>query len=458
MPDYRSLPSVTALASIPELAGYPESIRIRAARKALNDCRRLLARSEVPDPKQAAIFTAHKLSVFSMQSVRNYSGVILHTGLGRAPLQSIHTMPSSISGYSNLEFDLATGKRGDRQDHVRTMLSELTGAEDSLVVNNGAGAVLLALSALCSKKEVLLSRGQSIEIGGAFRMPDVIKASGCKLVDVGTTNKTRGQDYVEAITSKTSAILQCHPSNFEVKGFTSAPTSKELAEVAHRHGVLFINDQGNGAIVDFKKYGIHGIETMPQSVAAKADITIGSGDKLLGGPQCGIILGRKDLIAKMARHPLARALRIDKTNLSLLSSVLTNYVIENHLTTPLFAILDRSADEIRKWCEMIAPEGAEVLETVTELGSGSAPGQGVKSFAVVLKTTKPNELLAELLDHNIVGRIHKGKVWLDPRTAPEPKLVPRISGVLPEEDRTLEVDRSSLGIQKCLAACWEKWK
>ena len=452
MPDYSSLPSVTALASIPELAKFPETVRIRASKKALKECRIAMeSGKDALDPTAEALRSALTATIWSPLSVRNFSGVILHTGLGRAPLDIQFSMSQSISGYTSLEFDLASGKRGDRQDHLRTLLCDLTGAEDALVVNNGAGAVLLALSALCGRKEVLLSRGQSVEIGGAFRMPDVIKASGCKLVDVGTTNKTNVQDYLGSITPRTAAILQCHPSNFEVRGFTSTPSTKELAEAAHAKGILFINDQGNGALIDFKKYGIHGIETLPQSVAAGADITIGSGDKLLGGPQCGIILGRKDLIAKLAKHPLARALRIDKVGLHFLKSTLTSYAFQDFERNPLIRMLDIPPEEIKKWCEMLAPDGAEILETVTELGSGAAPGQGVKSYAIVMASRSPDKLLAELRDQSVIGRIHKGKVWLDPRTASKPQLRKNKAGEI-----TLDV--SSQALKNYIGACWEKWK
>ncbi len=447
MPDYSSLPSVTALASIPELAGYPESVRIQAARHGIEEARKAIRNDLSLSPHDQAILYAERIRHSPFQKVWNMSGVILHTGLGRAP-----TLESWDEGYSNLEFDLSTGKRGDRQDHIRSLLCELTGAEDALVVNNGAGAVLLALSALCSRKEVLLSRGQSVEIGGAFRMPDVIKASGCKLVDVGTTNKTKAQDYVDAITPKTAAILQCHPSNFEVKGFTSSPSTAELAQVAREHGILFINDQGNGALVDFKKYGIHGVETLPQSVATGADVTIGSGDKLLGGAQCGIILGRKALLEKMAKHPLARALRIDKTNLMFLQATLRKYLFQSESELPLFRYLDYPATTIRHWCEAIAPEGAEICETVTELGSGAAPGQGVKSFAIVMSSKNPGELLAALRIRRIIGRIHRGKVWLDPRTADSTIVTFGI------DSNDAKIGDHALGIKKIITECWEQWK
>ena len=291
MPDYSSLPSVTALASIPELAGYPAKIRNEAAKASVGAARESLKNGITIDPITMVRKVAADMASGSITHLFNMTGVILHTGLGRAPLKS----PSNLWEYQNIEFDLTSGKRGDRQVHVKGLLCELTGAEDALVVNNAAAAVLLTLTALCKGKQVLLSRGQSVEIGGSFRMPEIVKSSGCKLVDVGATNKTYVSDYTDASSTQTKAILRCHPSNFEVTGFVSEPTIKELAEAAHSNGLLMINDQGNGALIDFSRYGIHGIETLPQSVAAGADITIGSGDKLLGGPQCGIILGSKEL-------------------------------------------------------------------------------------------------------------------------------------------------------------------
>ncbi|MEI7985858.1 MAG: L-seryl-tRNA(Sec) selenium transferase [Armatimonadota bacterium] len=446
MPDYSSLPSVTALASIPELERFPAKMRIVAAQSAIERARVFIEHGKPIKAESIVFHEAMKLKLPAFRQVQNFSGVILHTGLGRAP-----EILSQNQGYCNLEIDIVTGKRGNRQDHVRSLLCELTGAEDALVVNNGAGAVLLALSALCSRREVLLSRGQSVEIGGAFRMPDVIKASGCKLVDVGTTNKTKAQDYADAITLKTAAILQCHPSNFEVRGFTSAPTTKELASVGKDHGILFINDQGNGALTDFRKYGLNDVETLPQSVAAGADITIGSGDKLLGGPQCGIILGRKDLIARMAKHPLARALRIDKSNLMALHLTLRNYVFEDFEEIPLFRCLNYSADTIKEWCQALAPEGAEILDSMTEIGSGSAPGQGVKSYAIVLSSKNPDQLLASLRQASVIGRIHKGKVWLDPRTANE---LFDNCGIPDEEFHPLFAER----FKEIITECWEQWK
>ncbi len=447
MPDYRSLPSVNELAGHEDLQRYPQKLRVEAARQAIDQARELLEKGQEVAIEPLAMMAAANLKLGSLRSVQNMSGVILHTGLGRAPLP----VAGFAIGYQNLEFDLESGKRGSRQVHVKKLLCDLTGAEDAIVVNNGAAAVLLALSALCTRKEVLLSRGQSVEIGGGFRMPDVIRTSGCKLVDVGTTNKTRIQDYVDAITPKTAAILQCHPSNFEIKGFVESPTTAELALAAKEKGVLFINDQGNGALLDFKEFGVQGVETLPQSVAAGADITIGSGDKLLGGPQCGIVLGRKELVEKMAKHPLARALRIDKTNLSILHATLQFYAFEDYDSIPLIRYLKTPAEDVRALCETLAPEGAEILESTTEIGSGAAPGQGVKSFAIVLETKKPDQLLKALRTYGYVGRIHKGKVWLVPRAARD------YFGGLGIQDPEFRAEFNE-NVRGIIADCWKKWR
>jgi L-seryl-tRNA(Ser) seleniumtransferase len=444
MPDYSSLPSVTALASIPELADYPERIRILASQAAISALRSDFEKGKKSVATVLAVDAAKNLSLRSLQKVFNFSGVILHTGLGRAPIEP----PIIGEAYTNLEFDLETGKRGDRQDHVRGLLCRLTGAEDALVVNNAAAAVLLTLTALCKGKQVLLSRGESVEIGGSFRMPEIVKASGCKLVDIGATNKTYASDYAEAITSQTGAILRCHPSNYEITGFTDFPNICELKKVAEECGVLFINDQGNGALIDFSRYGIQGIDTLPTSVATGADISIASSDKLLGGPQCGIIVGRKDLIKKIAKHPIARAVRIDKISLLTLESVLHWYQAEKIGNITLHRILSIPAETIKIWCELMAPEGALVEKALCELGSGSGAGKGVASYAVVLKSDKPDRLLKELRYQKIIGRIHTGAVWLDPRC--EETIY---------HSRKPDASNNTLKHFKTkITECWEKWR
>ncbi|MBI1334385.1 MAG: L-seryl-tRNA(Sec) selenium transferase [Armatimonadetes bacterium] len=444
MPDYRSLPSVTELASSPELAPFPERIRILASQSAIAAARGEIADGGKPDIRGLAAAEALRLTTPSLQAIHNFSGVILHTGLGRAPFEP----PILGNAYFNLELDLEYGKRGDRQTHVRELLCELTGAEDALVVNNGAAGVLLALTAIAKGKQVLLSRSQSVEIGGSFRMPDIVRASGCRLVDVGTTNKTYVSDYVDAINSKTGAFLFCHPSNYEVTGFVASPSLDEVAKAAKANGVCFIHDQGNGALVDFERYGIQGIETLPQSVAAGADLTIASGDKLLGGPQAGIIVGRKDLIAKLKRHPLARVVRIDKVSLLSLESVLLHYRADQLARIPLHRILGIPAETVRLWCEAMAPAGAEVRPTLCELGSGSGSGKGVESYALVLPSRKPDGFAKELRRLKIIGRIEKDAIWLDPRC----------DETIYHSWRPEAGSRVLDGLKAKLSESWEKWK
>ena len=445
MPDYSSLPSVTALASIPELAKFPEKIRTRSAQIAIDEARSAIERGEIANAEELAFANAKMLTKRSLVKVYNFSGVILHTGLGRAPIEP----PILGDIYLNLEFDLATGKRGDRQVHVRELICELTGAEDALVVNNAAAAVLLTLTTLCKGKQVLLSRGQSVEIGGSFRMPEIVKASGCKLVDVGATNKTYVTDFTNAITTQTVAVLRCHPSNFEIVGFVHEPTTAELAEAAHLHDLLLINDQGNGSLVDFGMYGIPGIETLQSSVAAGADITIGSGDKLLGGPQCGLILGSKDLISTIKKHPIARAVRIDKISLLTLECILHYYRSDQLNFIPIHRSLSIPASTVRRWCELMAPNGALIKETICELGSGSGSGKGVSSFAVVLKTNKPDKLLRDLRLKKIIGRIEEGAVCLDPRCD---EMIYHTWSPNEKESSVLK------WLNENITECWEKWK
>ncbi len=415
-----------------------------ASQKAISTARTNLEKGKVTNAQELAVAFAEQLSRLSLQKVFNFSGVILHTGLGRAPIEP----PIIGEAYTNLEFDLETGKRGDRQDHVRELLCQLTGAEDALVVNNAAAGVFLTLSALCKGKEVLLSRGESVEIGGSFRMPEIIKSSGCRLVDVGATNRTYVNDFSESITTRTAALLRCHPSNYEITGFTDFPSLNDLKGVARDNGILLINDQGNGAMIDFAQYGIHGIETLPASVAAGADISIASGDKLLGGPQCGIIVGRKDLIRKLTKHPIARVVRIDKVGILTLESVLRCYASRQLSGITLHRILSILPETIRTWCEAIAPDGASVEPSICELGSGSGSGKGIASYAVVLRSTRPDRLLKELRNHKIIGRIQNDAVWLDPRC----------EETIYHSWRPGGVDTTSKYFKTQLGECWEKWK
>src|ERR1044072_6684361 len=287
--DLRSLPSVDALSQSPVLAEFPERIRVRAARMAIEAARALVRNGREADVEGLAFERAKDLSGRSLRSAINLSGVILHTGLGRARLarEASEHIRAVAESHALVEFDPEDGKRGNRQDHVRDMLMCLTGAEDAHVVNNAGGAGLLALRALAGSREVVLSRGEMVEIGGAFRMPDVVRESGCNLREVGCTNKTHLSDYQEALGPNTGAVLRCHASNFKIVGFTSQPSLEELASLARECGAPCVDDMGTGCILDLTAFGLEKLPTMQESLKSGADVVIGSGDKLLGGAQAG---------------------------------------------------------------------------------------------------------------------------------------------------------------------------
>jgi L-seryl-tRNA(Ser) seleniumtransferase len=367
---------------------------------------------------------AERLQAVSLRPAVNLSGVILHTGLGRARLapSAAAAVAQVAASHSTLEFDLESGERGERQDHVRGLLRKLTGAEDALVVNNAAAGVVLALSALAQGREVILSRGQMVEIGGSFRMPEIVKQSGCQLVEVGCTNKTHLSDYKKAFSEETAAILRCHPSNFQIVGFTEQPPLSDLVALASEHGALCIDDMGTGCLVDTTAFGLPKQTTIPEAVAAGAHLVIASGDKLLGGPQAGIILGKAELVQQLKSHPLARALRADKLCLAALEATLRLYSTGREMEIPCLGYLARPLAQVKRAAQQLArayPGMARIKPTTTQVGGGCAPGAGVPSFAAVLQTEKAADLAARLRAHRppIVGRVQDGAVWLDPRTA-----------------------------------------
>jgi L-seryl-tRNA(Ser) seleniumtransferase len=350
----------------------------------------------------------------TLRRVLNATGVIVHTNLGRAPLPAAaleHALEAG-RGYSNLEYDLEDGSRGSRQDHVAALLRKLTGAEGALVVNNNAAALLLALAALAEGRDVLVSRGELIEIGDGFRIPDVLTRSGARLVEVGTTNRTRATDYEQAANEQTALLLRVHQSNFRVVGFTEQAQVKELAAVAHRHDVPLLDDLGSGALVD-----ISDEPTARSSLDAGADLVCFSGDKLLGGPQAGIIVGRGDLVERLRRHPLHRALRIDKLSLAALEGTLLLY-LEPHRAlreVPVLRMLNEDVAAVRARAERLAQQlGGEVEETVGKMGGGALPLANLPSFACAIEES----LAAPLRDHipAVVGRIRDGRLLLDCRT------------------------------------------
>ncbi|MGE0598697.1 MAG: L-seryl-tRNA(Sec) selenium transferase [Dehalococcoidia bacterium] len=360
----------------------------------------------------------------SLRRVINASGVILQTNLGRAPLsEPALAAMASIAAASNLEYDLDAGARGSRHDHVRELIRRTTGAADGIAVNNNAAALLMVLQTFAAGREVIVSRGQAVEIGGGFRIPDVLRQSGARLVEVGTTNRTYARDYEAAITPETAAILRVHTSNFQVVGFTTEPTLNELSGVAKRHDVLLFDDLGSGCLVNTEDYGLAHEPTVQESVGDGADLAMFSGDKLIGGPQAGIICGRADLIETLRRHPLARALRLDKFAIAGLNATLLSYVLgREDAEIPIWRMLRLESAAIRrrarKWAGA-AGEAASVRQATTMVGGGSLPGQGVATWCAELRSPAGAEELAKRLREAtvpVVGRIERDAVLLDPRT------------------------------------------
>ncbi|MDE2824062.1 MAG: L-seryl-tRNA(Sec) selenium transferase [Chloroflexota bacterium] len=363
--------------------------------------------------------------------VINATGVILHTNLGRAPLSddAMEAMRAANEGYGDLEFDLETGRRGSRQGRVAQLLCQLTGAEGALVVNNNASAVLLGLAAVANGKEVIVSRGEAVEIGGGFRIPDVLRQSGATLVEVGTTNKTYTRDYEAAITEDTGAILSVHASNFRVMGFTHMPTLTELVELGARSDVPVLHDLGSGCLLDTTRFGL-AHEPMPQeSIGDGASLAVFSGDKLLGGPQAGIIIGKKELIDVVSRHPLARAVRIDKGSLAALNATLLHYLKDEAASKiPIWEMISRSPEFLAQRAESwrLATDGpTSVVPGESTVGGGSLPGETLPTSLLSIDATEmpggASALAASLRRGTppIVGRIDAERVLLDPRTVPQ---------------------------------------
>lgn len=440
----RQLPSVERLLAqmratdIPER--YGQTLALEAARHTLAEARARVAAGEpVPDLlslAQAALQRLEGAVRETLVPVINATGVIIHTNLGRAPLSrdARRAMDAVAADYSNLEYDLEAGERGSRYIHAEALLCRLTGAEAALVVNNNAGAVFLALSALARGREVIISRGQLVEIGGGFRIPDVLRQSGARLVEVGTTNRTHLRDFQEAIGPETALLLRVHSSNFKQIGFTAAVPLADMVALAHAAGVLVLDDLGSGSLLDTTRYGLAAEPMVQQSVAAGADLVTFSGDKLLGGPQAGLIVGRADLVAQLRRHPLTRALRVDKSTLAALQATLLHYVREEAerevpvwrmISTPLDSLAARAADLAAALRGRGVP--ATVVRTNSTVGGGSLPGEVLPTHAVALTPSSPNGFVAILRKGQtpVIARVADDQVLLDPRTVP------------PEADETL---------------------
>jgi L-seryl-tRNA(Ser) seleniumtransferase len=411
----RNLPSVDELLSDPRFAGEPRTLVLEAARAALARAREEIQAGADPGDVRARVSAElHALRRPRLRRTLNATGVIVHTNLGRAPLApaALDRVRDAARGYSNLEYDLATGSRGSRQDHAASILRRLTGAEAALVVNNNAAAVLLALAALAEGRDVLVSRGELIEIGDGFRIPDVHARSGARLREVGTTNRTRAADYDSAVSTETALLLRVHQSNFRVVGFTEQPSVSDLAAVARRHALPLVDDLGSGVLARLEDE-----PSARESLAAGADLVCFSGDKLLGGPQAGIVVGRADLVERLRRHPLQRAVRADKLTLAALEGTLALYLEPDRARreVPVLRMLDEPVEVVRERAARLANlVGGEVEETVARVGGGALPLAELPSFACAVE-----ERLAERLrtgEPPVVALLRDGRCLLDCRT------------------------------------------
>jgi L-seryl-tRNA(Ser) seleniumtransferase len=411
--ELRDLPSVDELAR-----GADDPLAVDAARAVLARAREeIRAGMEPGDLAERLTSELEAARRPSLRRVLNATGVIVHTNLGRAPLaeEAIARVHDVARGYSNLELDLEDGARGSRQDHLASLVRRLTGAEASLVVNNNAAAVLLALAALAEGQEVIVSRGELVEIGDGFRIPDVLARSGARLVEVGTTNRTRAADYERAIGPDTALLLRVHQSNFRLVGFTELPQLEQVAAVAHAHGLPLVDDLGSGALGD-----LPGEPSARESLAAGADLVCFSGDKLLGGPQTGIVAGRADLVERLRRHPLQRALRVDKLTLAALEGTLLLH-LDAPGRIPVLRMLAEDAPSVRTRAERLATlTGGSVEETVARVGGGALPLSELPSFACALDESLAAPLRAG--EPPVIGIVRDGKLLLDCRTLADDEL------------------------------------
>jgi L-seryl-tRNA(Ser) seleniumtransferase len=423
--DYRMLPSLDALLAEPRLRhNGGRDLVTQIARETLADARAGIAEGRRTSHNDIVDEIARRLETALVPPLRplvNATGVILHTNLGRAPLaeEAIAAMAEASAGYSDLEYDITSGKRGSRHSILEPLLCRLTGAESAMAVNNNASAVLLALSALCAGREVIISRGQLVEIGGGFRIPDVMRQSRAKLVEVGTTNRTRIDDYAAAIGPKTAAIMRVHSSNFKIVGFTEQASLDETAALAQEHGVLFIDDLGSGCLLDTTRFGLPPEPTPQVSIAAGAGAAMFSGDKLLGGPQGGLIVGKREAIEKMKRHPLARAVRLDKASIAGLAATLRIYLDGDPLERiPVWRMIAMPIDAIESRAQAMASaiEAAAVIDGRSMIGGGSLPEESLPTRLVALDARSPNAIAARLREQRVVARVEDGRVLLDPRT------------------------------------------
>jgi L-seryl-tRNA(Ser) seleniumtransferase len=441
MSSLRDLPSIDLLLQQPVvtswISDFGRPLTLEALRQSLEISRQGFNRSKnIPSNAEILDLAFKSLQGWissTLQPVINATGVILHTNLGRAPLSqsAIQAIQQVSQGYSTLEFDLQRGQRGSRLVHAEALLQQLTHAEAALVVNNNASAVLLVLSTLARRRRVVISRTQLVEIGGGFRIPDVMQQSGAHLYEVGTTNRVHLEDYTTAIAQASPVmVLHAHHSNFRIIGFTSEPALAQLAEVSHQAGILLVDDLGSGALLDTFQFGMQHEPTIFESLQAGSDLVCFSGDKLLGGPQAGIILGKADLIAKLKKHPLARAIRADKLCLAALSATLLLYLRDKALQEiPVWQMISATSQSLKQRADgwLGALGTGQVIPSRSTVGGGSLPEETLPTFVLSLQVRSPNRVMERLRQCHppVIARLEDGKVIFDPRT------------VLPEQEHDL---------------------
>ncbi len=437
-------PSVESVCQTPQgqlsIARYGQNATTGAVRHVLAALRDNInfetGQHDATDVADAAFARLLQLDVPTLRPVFNLTGTVLHTNLGRAilPEEAITAVATAMREATNIEYDIETGKRGERDDHVRDLVRELTGAEDCLIVNNAAAAVLLALSSLSAGRETIVSRGELIEIGGSFRIPDIMRRAGARLKEVGTTNRTHAHDYSDAISSRSAAIMKVHTSNYRIQGFTAEVEPKALAALAHNHGLPLIDDLGSGTLVDLARYGMARERTVQDALGDGAGLVLFSGDKLLGGPQVGIIAGRKDLVSQCARNPLKRALRVDKLRMAALAATLKLYrnpdTLAERLPTLKFFTRQRGELAILAGILRVPMQTAlgdhwlvSVVDLKSQIGSGALPLETMESagLAIVAARGSGGRALDTLarrlrsLPTPVIGRIHDGRLLLDLR-------------------------------------------
>ncbi len=431
----RSLPSVDKLLQVEPLRtlckSYGRRLVVDVTRQVLDEARqRITDNLDRPADNEIIHLIEERLASLTAPTlipVINASGVIIHTNLGRAPLSrdALQAGLEVACQYSNLEYDLQVGKRGSRYLHAEKFLCQICGAEAALVVNNNAAAVLLSLAALANRQRVVIARSQLVEIGGGFRIPDVMRQSGAKLVEIGTTNRVNLDDYRATLDQKPALFLVAHRSNFKIVGFTAEPSIGEIAKIAQEAGIFLVVDLGSGALLDTADYGLAHEPMVQEALQDGADLVCFSGDKLLGGPQAGILVGRKSLIEKLRCHPLARAVRADKIALSALSATLLHYIKNEAVQkVPVWQMISQPLEEIlrraQRWKDQLAQRGIQstIIEGASAVGGGSLPGESLPTYLLAIPTRKPEDFLRKLRHNSppIIARIEQDAIVFDPRT------------------------------------------